>query len=120
LENRAEELDKKDKRLKQLEAEINTRTQELDLKEERLLTETNNWEDQQKRYRQLAEWYENGETAKIALALSSDRISIEEIVSGLRFVEPGIASEIVGALANLNPDKAAQILAYLAGKEVIR
>ena len=120
LENRAEELDKKDKRLKQLEAEINTRTQELDLKEERLPTETNNWEDQQKRYRQLAEWYENGETAKIALALSSDRISIEEIVSGLRFVEPGIASEIVGALANLNPDKAAQILAYLAGKEVIR
>jgi len=120
LENRADELNEKDQRLKQLEVEINTRTQELNLKEERLLSETNNWEDQQKRYQQLADWYANGDTAQIALALSSNQISIEEIVSGLRLVESGIAAEIVGALANLNSDKAAQILAYLAGKEVIK
>ncbi len=120
LENRSEELDEKDRKLRRLELEINTRTQELNLKEERLLSETNNWEDRQKRYQQLANWYENGDTTQIALALSSNQISIEEIVNGLRLVESGIAAEMVGALANLNPDKAAQILAYLAGKEVIK
>jgi hypothetical protein len=45
---------------------------------------------------------------------------VEEIVGGLRLIDPGIAASIVGELAQINQDKAGRILANLSGKEVTR
>jgi flagellar motility protein MotE (MotC chaperone) len=120
LEEKHTLLGEKEVKLNSQEFQIKARTEELNLVEERLLSEKTQWEDQKQKFEQLADWYENSDTGQIALALSSYQISIEEIVSGLRLVDSGIAAEIIGELAALNPDKAAMILSYLAGKEVIK
>ena len=63
---------------------------------------------------------ENGDESMLAQAIASDEIDVESIVGGLRLIDPGIAADIVGQLAQINQEKAGQILANLTGKEVTR
>lgn len=120
LEKRASELNQTDQKQRALQAELSARTQELNLKEERLLAEIQSWQDQNSKFQQFADWLTESEAVQMAEALRSTSISVEEIVSGLRLVDAAIAAEIVGALALVDSNKAAQVLANLAGKEVIK
>jgi hypothetical protein len=88
--------------------------------EERLVSEKTAWESTKERFQNLADWFENGDVALLAQAIASDEIGVEEIVGGLRLIDPGIAASIVGELAQINQDKAGRILANLSGKEVTR
>src|SRR6056297_1751337 len=120
LERKANELNDFEQDLEQLSGTLNARREELDLKEERLVSEMTAWESTKERFQDLANWFENGDEALLALAVASDEIDVEEIVGGLRLIEPGIAAAIVGQLAQINQDKAGRILANLSGKEVTR
>ncbi len=120
LERKAEQLDIFEKDLEQLQGTLNARKEELDLKEERLVSEMTAWESTKERFQDLADWFENGDEALLAQAIASDEIDVEEIVGGLRLIDPGIAAAIVGELAQINQDKAGRILANLSGKEVTR
>ena len=120
LERKAEQLDIFEKDLEQLQGTLNARKEELDLKEERLVSEMTAWESTKERFQDLADWLENGDEALLAQAIASDEIDVEEIVGGLRLIDPGIAAAIVGELAQINQDKAGRILANLSGKEVTR
>ena len=106
--------------MEQLQGTLNARKEELDLKEERLVSEMTAWESTKERFQDLADWFENGDEALLAQAIASDEIDVEEIVGGLRLIDPGIAAAIVGELAQINQDKAGRILANLSGKEVTR
>ncbi len=90
------------------------------MRQERLDTEIAAREALRTRLNQLADWFANSDERLIAPALADPAISVEEIVGGLRLVDPGIAADIIGQLAQLNPQKAANILALMAGKEVTR
>jgi len=120
LEQKAEELTAFENELNQLENTLLARQEELDLMEERLVSEKTAWESSKERFQNLADWFENGDEALLAQAIASDEIDVEEIVGGLRLIDPGIAAAIVGALAQINQDKAGRILANLSGKEVTR
>lgn len=120
IEERFKELEMKENDMKSFQAELNAKKQELDLKEEKLETEITSWQDRQTRLEQLADWFSNSDVQNIATAIASQEISVEEIVNALRLVEPGIAADIVGNLALTDQDKAGQILARLAGKEVTK
>jgi len=78
------------------------------------------WESTKERYQELANWLENGDEVLLAQAIASDEIDVESIVGGLRLIDPGIAADIVGQLAQINQEKAGKILANLTGKEVTR
>lgn len=120
LERKAAQLDSFENELEQLSGTLNARREELDLKEERLVSEMTAWESTKERFQDLANWFENGDEALLAQAIASDEIDVEEIVGGLRLIDPGIAAAIVGELAQINQDKAGRILANLSGKEVTR
>ena len=120
LERKANELNDFEQDLEQLSGTLNARREELDLKEERLVSEMTAWESTKERFQDLANWFENGDEALLAQAVASDEIDVEEIVGGLRLIDPGIAAAIVGELAQINQDKAGRILANLSGKEVTR
>jgi len=120
LENKAVELGTFETQLNQLQRTLNARKEELDLQEERLTSEMTAWESTKERYQELANWLENGDEILLAQAIASDEIDVESIVGGLRLIDPGIAADIVGQLAQINQEKAGQILANLTGKEVTR
>lgn len=120
LENKAQELSTFETQLNQLQRTLNARKEELDLQEERLTSEMTAWESTKQRYQELANWLENGDEIMLAQAIASDEIDVESIVGGLRLIDPGIAADIVGQLAQINQEKAGQILANLTGKEVTR
>jgi len=120
LEQKAQELDAFEINLEQLQGTLTARKEELDLKEERLVSEMTAWESTKERFQDLADWFANGDVALLAQAIASDEIEVEEIVGGLRLIDPGIAAAIVGELAQINQDKAGRILANLSGKEVTR
>ena len=120
LEEKAEQLDAFENDLDQLQGTLTARKEELDLKEERLVSEMTAWESTKERFQDLADWFANGDVALLAQAIASDEIDVEEIVGGLRLIDPGIAAAIVGELAKINQDKAGRILANLSGKEVTR
>lgn len=120
LENKAQELSNFEIQLNQLQRTLNARKEELDLQEERLTSEMTAWESTKERYQELANWLENGDEIMLAQAIASDEIDVESIVGGLRLIDPGIAADIVGQLAQINQEKAGQILANLTGKEVTR
>jgi len=120
LENKAQEMSTFETQLNQLQRTLNSRKEELDLQEERLTSEMTAWESTKQRYQELANWLENGDEIMLAQAIASDEIDVESIVGGLRLIDPGIAADIVGQLAQINQEKAGQILANLTGKEVTR
>jgi len=120
LENKAVELGTFETQLNQLQRTLNARKEELDLQEERLTSEMTAWESTKERYQELANWLENGDEVLLAQAIASDEIDVESIVGGLRLIDPGIAADIVGQLAQINQEKAGKILANLTGKEVTR
>ena len=120
LENKAVELKTFEMQLNQLQRTLNARKEELDLQEERLTSEMTAWESTKERYQELANWLENGDEVLLAQAIASDEIDVESIVGGLRLIDPGIAADIVGQLAQINQEKAGKILANLTGKEVTR
>lgn len=120
LEQKAKQLNAFEEELNQLQGTLAARQEELDLMEERLVSEKTAWESTKERFQNLADWFENGDVALLAQAIASDEIGVEEIVGGLRLIDPGIAASIVGELAQINQDKAGRILANLSGKEVTR
>jgi hypothetical protein len=120
LEDKATELTEFQTELNTFQSTLDARQQELDLKEERLVAEMTSWDSTKERYEELASWLANGDEALLAQALASNEIDVEEIVGGLRLVDPGIASAIVGQLATIDQNKAGRILANLSGKEVTK
>jgi len=120
LEKKAAELAGFEEQLNEREAKLNANAEELQLQEERLRSELQAWESSRERFQKLADWFANGDEEMLAQALASGEIDVEEIVNGLRLIDPGIAADIVGQLATIDEDKAAEILANLAGKEVTR
>jgi len=120
LEKKAAELAEFEEQLNEREAKLNANAEELQLQEERLQSEMQAWESSRERFQKLADWFANGDEAMLAQALASGEIDVEEIVNGLRLIDPGIAADIVGQLATIDENKAAEILANLAGKEVTR
>jgi len=120
LEDKATELSAFQSELDTFRSTLDARQQELNLKEERLVSEMTSWDSTKQRYEELASWLSNGDEKLLAQALASDQIDVEEIVGGLRLVDPGIASAIVGELATIDQNKAGKILANLSGKEVTK
>lgn len=120
LEEKSMQLNAFQDELNALQGRLAARQEELSLMEERLVSEKTAWESAKERFQDLADWFENGDEALLAQAIASDEIGVEEIVGGLRLIDPGIAADIVGQLALINQEKAGQILANLSGKEVAR
>jgi DNA repair exonuclease SbcCD ATPase subunit len=120
LEEKARELGEIESSLTSRERQLDARQQEIAMREERLNTEIAAKESIDARLNQLADWFNNADERLIAPALADPAISVEEIVGGLRRVDPGIAADIIAQLAQVNPQKAANILALMAGKEVTR
>jgi hypothetical protein len=120
LENKSGELNTFQNELDNFKLILDSRQQELDMKEERLISEMTSWDSTKERYQELASWLANGDEQLLAQALASDEIDVEEIVGGLRLVDPGIAAAIVGQLAIVDQNKAGKILANLSGKEVTK
>ncbi len=120
IEQKFRDLDNKQSELNKFETALLAKEQELDLKEERLETEMTSWQDRQTRFKQLADWLSNADVQNISTAIASQQVAVEEIVEALRLVDPGIAADIVGNLALIDQNKAGQILARLAGKEVTK
>ncbi|HPE68882.1 MAG TPA: hypothetical protein P5560_12660 [Thermotogota bacterium] len=119
LEKRNSDLNAYEQQLVAYDSQLKSRGNELDLREERLESEWRSWTDQKARFEELGSWFANADEELIAPALASDEVSVDELVGGLRLIDPGIAADIVGQLAQVNADKAALVIARLAGKEVI-
>lgn len=120
LEETSSQIAKKQNELDIFEHKLKSLEQELLMKEEKLESELSNWADSQAKLKQLSDWLSNSDSTLIAPALVSNELAVEEIVGALRLLDSAIAADIVGQLGILNPIKAAQILASLAGKEVTK
>ncbi|KLO21293.1 hypothetical protein X275_09940 [Marinitoga sp. 1197] len=71
------------------------------------------FEDYKYRINKLAEWFASSTPANIAVALSRDEVSIDLIVNALLILPSDTAAEIIQALAQINPTKAANVISKI-------
>eukprot|EP00792_Barthelona_sp_PAP020_P000374 TRINITY_DN10576_c0_g1_i1.p1 TRINITY_DN10576_c0_g1~~TRINITY_DN10576_c0_g1_i1.p1 ORF type:complete len:163 (+),score=43.85 TRINITY_DN10576_c0_g1_i1:24-491(+) len=109
--------------LENMKAEITQQASELILRKKEVEILENNYKekidlynDYQNRVQTLASWIASSTPEKITKSLQEDIISIELIVDALYLLQPSIAGEILNAMSDINPNKAAQIIVKLGEK----
>jgi flagellar motility protein MotE (MotC chaperone) len=123
LDNMKDEIEKNKAELDDIQSQIVESSEELIAKQQELekleaeyqekITEYN---DYQNRIEKLASWLNSSTPQQIANALIRDEVSVELIVDAFYVMESKTVAEILQALANLNPEKAAKIIATLGNR----
>ncbi|WGS65244.1 hypothetical protein [Marinitoga aeolica] len=127
IEERLKELDLKSKQinsqldeLKKLSSQIENESKQLAAEKEKFNAEKEAFEKEKKvfedykyRINKLAEWFASSTPAQIAIALSRDEVSIDLIVNALLMLPSDTAAEIIQALAQINPTKAANVISKI-------
>jgi len=91
--------------------------QELEKKSTELTQRESILADYETRVQKLASWFGEATPQQIAVALSRDEVGIDLLVDALYRLRSDSASDILTALSNVNPQKAAQIIAKLGEKQ---
>jgi len=91
--------------------------QELERKSTELSQRENILADYETRVQKLASWFGEATPQQIAVALSRDEVGIDLLVDALYRLRSDSASDILTALSNVNPQKAAQVIAKLGEKQ---
>ncbi|SHF13922.1 hypothetical protein SAMN02745164_01867 [Marinitoga hydrogenitolerans DSM 16785] len=127
IEDRLKELDMKSaqinsqlEELKKYSSQIENESNQLSIERQKFEAEKKKFEDEKKifedykyRINKLAEWFASSAPAQIALALSRDEVSIDLIVNALLILPSDTAAEIIQALAQINPTKAANVISKI-------
>lgn len=127
IEDRLKELEEKSKQiqsqieeLNKLSSQLKTESNNLEAEKAKLENEKKSFEEEKKvfedykyRINKLAEWFASSTPAQIALALSRDEVSIDLIVNALLILPSDTAAEIIQAIAQINPTKAANVISKI-------
>lgn len=125
LEEQSEELRKKAEELKQFEKNIEEEKEkleqlrgEVEREKKDLEKEKAEWTNYKNRLKTLSDWLASADPAKIVPAIAEKSVSVELLVDALRMLSSDTAAEILQALSNIDPKKAADVLVKLGSKEV--
>lgn len=120
LDLKNEQLKEQIEQLKELSKEIEKESNQLALEKQKFEEEKKAFEEEKRvfedykyRINKLAEWFASSTPAQIALALSRDEVSIDLIVNALLILPSDTAAEIIQALAQVNPTKAANVISKI-------
>ncbi|MDI3472621.1 MAG: hypothetical protein PWQ20_931 [Thermotogaceae bacterium] len=117
LKSKAEELATLKKNIEEEQKKLEELRKEVEKEKAELEKEKAEWEDYKNRLKTLANWLASSNPAQIAPAISSDQVSVDLLVDSLRMLSDDVAAEILQALSNVNPQKAASVLSRLGTKE---
>ncbi|AEX86283.1 hypothetical protein XO10_09400 [Marinitoga sp. 1135] len=113
LKSQIEELNKLSVQLSNEASELAIAKQKLEEEKKKFEKEKEMFEDYKYRIKKLSEWFASSTPSQIALALSRDEVSIDLIVNALLMLPSDTAAEIVQALAQVNPTKAANVISKI-------
>lgn len=117
LKSKAEELATLKKNIEEEQKKLEELRKEVEKEKAELEKEKAEWEDYKNRLKTLANWLASSDPKQIAPAISDDQVSVELLVDSLRMLSNDVAAEILQALSNVNPQKAASVLSRLGTKE---
>ncbi|GAB6188456.1 hypothetical protein JCM30566_01950 [Marinitoga arctica] len=125
FDSKIAQLKKQSEELMKLSEEIKNESNQLALEKQKFEEEKKAFEEEKKvfedykyRINKLAEWFASSTPAQIALALSRDEVSIDLIVNALLILQSDTAAEIIQALAQVNPTKAANVISKIGEVKV--
>jgi len=116
IEKNKNELDKIQSQIAESSEELIEKQREIDQLEAEYQEKIAAYNDYQNRIEKLASWLNSSTPQQIANALIRDEVSVELIVDSFYVMESKTVAEILQALANLNPEKAAKIIATLGNR----
>jgi flagellar motility protein MotE (MotC chaperone) len=123
LDNMKNEIEKNKAELDSIQAQIVESSEELIAKQQELEKLENEYQekiseynDYQNRIEKLASWLNSSTPQQIANALIRDEVSVDLIVDAFYVMDSKTVAQILQALANLNPEKAAKIIATLGNR----
>jgi len=124
IDQQIKEIDTKQANLEKILEEITNESSQLDIKRDevqKLIDDYNmkiaDYDDYNNRIEKLAEWLNQSTPAQIARALVRDEVTIDLMVDTLYRLSADISAEIIQAIADLNPEKAAKIISKLGEKK---
>jgi len=117
IEIRRKEIEESMKKIESEREKLERLKMEVEKERADLEREKREWRDRKKRLEKMAEWISASEPSKIVSALSSDNVSVELIADVLRFLSNDTAAEILQALSEINPEKAASVVALIGKGE---
>lgn len=120
LNNMKTEIEKNKAELDKIQAQIADSSEKLISKQEELKkleaeyqSKITQYNDYQNRINKLASWLNSSTPQQIANALIRDEVSVDLIVDAFYVMDSKTVAQILQALANLNPAKAAKIIATM-------
>ncbi|BBE32144.1 hypothetical protein OSSY52_22850 [Tepiditoga spiralis] len=123
IEDEKKKLEAQKKEMQKLLEKITKDSSDLILKKEevqKLSSEyekkINDYNNYNNRVKKIAEWLSSSTPSKIIKALQQSQVKIDLIVDALYILQPSIVGELLDAMSEVNPDKAAQIISKLGEK----
>ncbi|KAF2955893.1 hypothetical protein [Marinitoga sp. 38H-ov] len=120
LDKKSQEINSQLEELKKLASQITIEASNLAKEKEIFENEKKIFEEEKKKFEdynsrieKLSQWFASSTPAQIAVALSRDEVGIDLIVNALLKLPSDTAAEIIQALAQINPTKAANVISKI-------
>ncbi|MDN5342098.1 BREX-1 system adenine-specific DNA-methyltransferase PglX [Oceanotoga sp. DSM 15011] len=116
LEAKKEELNKLMNDISIQTEELTKQKLELEKNQQDFQKQLDEFNDYNSRINKLSAWLSSSTPQEIANALIRDEVSVQLIVDSFYTMDSGVVAEILQAIAQVNPEKAAKIIATLGEK----